>query len=135
MIVGWTKSFLSGRTYQVRVGGECSSYSVLSGVSQGAVLSPLLLPSYTNEIPGPVERFRVSFKMDADDVEGYEEVENQEACCDVQAATNFVEKLQTPGNYPLRLKNRIVLWYSKESRSHPTHSMGQFHNNLLVHEI
>ena len=50
-VVIWVREFLVGRTQWVRVGGRLSEeVKVISGVSQGSVLGPLLFVVYVNGI-------------------------------------------------------------------------------------
>ena len=58
--------FLSGRTFQARVGDSLSqTYEVMSGVPQGSVLGPLLFLIYINDLPEDIKRHISLF---ADDV-------------------------------------------------------------------
>ena len=61
----WIENFLSGRSQQVILNGECTeSCPVLSGVPQGSVLGPLLFLCYINDLPAQVKS---SIKLYADD--------------------------------------------------------------------
>ena len=51
-IVEWTRSFLRGRQFDVRVGEQTSEMSpIFTGVPQGSSLSPILFSIFINDIP------------------------------------------------------------------------------------
>ncbi|XGW28756.1 hypothetical protein V3C99_008503 [Haemonchus contortus] len=91
LIVRWIESFLSGRTYQVRVGSKLSSIrKIPSGVPQGGVLSPTLFLAYTADLPTCVARYQVSCAMYADDIKLYKVIESLSDCDMLQAAIDHV---------------------------------------------
>ena len=50
--LGWTRSFLEGRTFEVFILGKLSEkYDIETGVPQGATLSPRLFSVFMGDIP------------------------------------------------------------------------------------
>jgi hypothetical protein len=73
MIIRWITEFLSGRSFQVRVGDAFSeTRNVTSGVPQGGVLSPTLFSIYTLEVPQLGSDLDVITKVYADDTKLYQ---------------------------------------------------------------
>ena len=71
----WIENFLSGRSQQVILNGECSeSCPVLSGIPQGSVLGPLLFLCYINDLPAQVKS---SIKLYADDALVYRRIHSE----------------------------------------------------------
>lgn len=74
-IVNWIEQFLSGRTFQVRVGSSFSqSRNATSGLPQGGVLSPILFNVFISDLPTKLQSNGVKCKIYADDVKIYREV-------------------------------------------------------------
>ena len=66
-ILNWIEQWLTDRRQRVVVDGEVSSWkSVLSGVTQGLVLGPILLLAYINDLEVGVTGSILTF---ADDTE------------------------------------------------------------------
>ena len=75
---GWIKDFLTHRTQQVTVEGVMSdSVDVLSGVTQGTVLGPLLFLVFINDIPDCV---RSKIRLFADYCILYRRIKNRNDC-------------------------------------------------------
>ena len=66
----WLKDFLTGRSFKVRVGDQLSQAKrIVTGVPQGAILSPLLFNVMLSDFPMPSRRSGVSLLLYADDVQ------------------------------------------------------------------
>lgn len=71
-VAKWIKSFVSDRTFVVKVGDRLSSaHKIASGVPQGSVLSPLLFLIYINDV---TDELTCSCKLFADDLKIYRPV-------------------------------------------------------------
>ena len=67
----WFRSFLTGRTQKVRIGGEFSkTLEVLFGVPQGSVLGPILFNIYVRSLPLIFETCQFKSTAFADDSNG-----------------------------------------------------------------
>ena len=65
----WLTSFVSDRSQYVAIGSERSEMcALLSGVSQGSVLGPLLFALYTSEVDEVIESYAVQYHQHADDL-------------------------------------------------------------------
>jgi Reverse transcriptase (RNA-dependent DNA polymerase) len=70
-LLKWIKSFLSERTFSVKLNNSYSEpKKVLSGVPQGSVLGPLLFLIYINDLEQVIPK-NVSMKLYADDIRIY----------------------------------------------------------------
>jgi hypothetical protein len=73
----WLASYLSGRTYFVKVdSGVSDTVSVNSGVPQGSVLGPLLFSTYISPVQRLVESFGINHVAYADDLTLYVNVQS-----------------------------------------------------------
>ena len=64
-MLAWISSFLSTRTFQVRVGSTLSNvFSLENGIPQGSVLSPILFSIMINDLP---EHINSNINIFADD--------------------------------------------------------------------
>ena len=84
------KDFLSDRTQQVIINGECSSKAkVISGVPQGTVLGPLLFLIYINDLP---DRVNSQIGFFADDSYVYKTINNTLDCLQLQKDLDALTK-------------------------------------------
>ena len=119
-LLGWTKSFLLGRTQRVLVEGKASApRPVLSGVPQGTVLGPLFFLIYINDLSKGLSK-GTKLKLFADDSLLYRTIETP---ADSKALQNDLDLLQVweqkwkmefhPGKCQfLRITNKHKIFHS-----------------------
>ena len=89
-VVNWVRDWLSGRKQRVVVEGEESSWRpVISGVSQGSVLGPILFLIYINDLENEIGSNILKF---ADDTKMFRRVESQEDRHQLQSDLNKLVK-------------------------------------------
>jgi ribonuclease P/MRP protein subunit RPP40 len=100
-VLTWVKSFLTGRTFRVRVGDSLSSPSpVHSGVPQGSVLGPLLFLIYINDLP---DMLTTNCLLYADDIKIWALNDPSTLQIDIDAVMRWSEEWNLPLN-----KNKCV---------------------------
>ena len=88
-ILSWTRNWLMSRMQRVVIRGENSSWKpVLSGVSQGSVIVPLLFLIYINDIDEGLKNQIVKF---ADDTKLYQAISSPEDQRQLQGDINKIQ--------------------------------------------
>ncbi len=72
LLLRWFESYLTGRSFRVAWGREVSTEHLLvTGVSQGSVLGPLLFSTYTTSLAPIIQAHGFSYHFYADDTQLY----------------------------------------------------------------
>ena len=91
--LGWTGSFLGGRSQRVVLEGKSSSVPVLPGVPQGSVVGPVLFLIYINDLPEYVANSTV--RLFADDTLLYIATHNSTDFSKLQDDLNSLEQWES----------------------------------------
>lgn len=71
-VLAWIESYLSGRTFKVKVGGSLSeTHDLKFGVPQGSVLGPLLFSCYTRPLANIMKVHGLESHLFADDTQNW----------------------------------------------------------------
>ena len=68
-VLSWIQSYLSSRSFTVRINIKSSPFQLLYSVPQGSVLGPLLFILYTTPISHIISRSSINHKLYADDTQ------------------------------------------------------------------
>ena len=92
--LSWLKSYLSNRTFSVRIGRHCSSsVTCTTGVPQGSVLGPLLFTAYISPIAGIADLYRINQQQYADDTQLFISLSPSNYLSDLDNLTNCLDSL------------------------------------------
>jgi len=85
----WIKNLLSDRWHQTKVGCSLSELAkLISGVSQGTAIGPLLFLIFINDLASFLQRYRITLKLFADDAKIYANIVD---VCDVFELQNAID--------------------------------------------
>jgi hypothetical protein len=109
LVLRWIEAYLTDRIQRVRV-NNCTSSSkpVISGVSQGSVLGPLLFLIFINDVSSIVGSQTV-IKLFADDIKLYFAIENTSSPNTVQSSLDAVAKWSAAWQLNLSPNKCVVL--------------------------
>jgi hypothetical protein len=115
--LAWIKSFLTDRTFSVRVNDTFSAFfPVLSGVPQGSVLGPLLYLLYSLEIPSIIKFCKTS--LYADDTKMYEIYLPKNAPLNLMAESALFAQWAKTWQLELAVKKCSVLHLGTNNKKH-----------------
>ena len=111
MLLNWIQSFLTGRTFKVKVGSTLSdSAPVESGVPQGSVLGPLLFLIYINDLPRSINNNCLLY---ADDLKIWASGDSVSLQTDINAVQQWSDKW----NLPINASKCVHLSFGGDSRN------------------
>ena len=117
-ILNWIKAFLRERTQVVKVNNtESTTAPVLSGITQGSVLGPILFVIYINDL---LEGIKSEGLLFADDTKVCNHIESREDALILQTDLDLLEKW-----------SRIWLLNSHPNKCHVF--LGKFENISYTH--
>lgn len=122
ILIKWIADYLSNRTFQVKIGDTLSDVkSVVSGVPQGGVLSPVLFNIYTSDLPQVVQELGISIKMYADDVKIYKPIVETDDSHKMQLAIDSLVNWTKEWQLPLSAEKTTFMQLTANS-PHRVHS-------------
>ena len=92
--LSWLKSYLTNRTFSVRIGRHCSSsVTCTTGVPQGSVLGPLLFTAYVSPIAHITHLHRINQQQYADDTQLFISLSPTNYMPDLSILTSCIDAL------------------------------------------
>jgi hypothetical protein len=130
-LFNWIKSFLSNRTFSVKINNYLSNpYPTLSGVPQGSVLGPILFLIYINDLPDFIPP-PVQIRLYADDVKLFHSYSNDHT--PLQNAINSLQQWSSSWSLPIAPKKCFALYVNTKRTQRPTPTY--FVNNCAVEVV
>ena len=130
-ILQWIASYLSNRQQYVVVGGASSeSTPVLSEVSQGSVLGPLLFLIYINHVSSLNITDGSKITMYADDILLFKSIDHPDAYSDLQRDINTIHECTSTCHLTLNPSEYKCIVVSKRRQPHRPPVRLRLHNIL-----
>lgn len=109
-ILKWCQSYLSGRTFRVKVGDALSiSRPSPSGVPQGSCLGPLLFCIFVLDLKQALAQTNVAYKLYADDLKVYAMVKNANDVLKLQQSIEAISKWASSNKMEISMAKCAVL--------------------------
>lgn len=109
-ILKWCRSYLTGRTFRVKVGETLSQHgNCTSGVPQGSCLGPLLFTMFVQDLKHVLGNSSVRYKVYADDLKIFSEVVDNDSSREIQVAIDSIVSWSLTNGMEISLKKCAVL--------------------------
>ena len=134
LVTKWIKSFLTGRTQQVKIGNSdtlSSSLPCTSGIPQGSVLGPILFILFINDLTNVCKFSKLM--LYADDVTLYATVNNIIDANRLQADLDSIALWSQEWQLPINIKKCLFMRIRSASKLDFVYTIGGVNLQLVEH--
>jgi hypothetical protein len=128
----WIRAFLTGRSFQVRVGKILSILcDLIQGVPQGSVLAPLLFSIFINPLADLIRRSKLQVKLRllADDIAITPQIPGPTGHPQLQIALHIADRWAKENSMEFSPSKSALVLFTSQATSHDSASIDSYNND------